>query len=145
MPISDSMPKTRPDTVAGFSVSTPTPCRQICRLLPHLHAHFHANHLFLYHKLSNNILSIDFWSTRILFAPYARTRLLFDYITRFLFTITPFLFTFRIYNCCRDNSPSFLRPPSFSGYLSIFSCLFVTFDPPLWSPLTQLYTLSLER
>lgn len=51
------MPKTRPDTVAGFSVSTPTPCRQICRLLPHLHAHFHANHLFLYHKLYQVIFS----------------------------------------------------------------------------------------
>lgn len=101
------MPKTRPDTVAGFSVSTPTPYRQICRLLLHLHAHFHANHLFLYHKLSNIFSIFD----RFEFLSHRTHALDYCSVNWLLFTITSFFFHFSysIKNY-RDNS-SFLPSP----------------------------------
>lgn len=123
--------------VAGFSVSTPTPYRQICRLLLlHLHTHTStANHLFLVSQvvLYSNILPISFDRFEFFLAPYFSHAL--DY--RSNQSISRRFFFFSLF----DNS--FLSSPS--PFLSFY---FLSFTRVL--PLTPhfdspLYTLSLVR
>lgn len=122
--------------VAGFSVSTPTPYRQICRLLLlHLHTHTStANHLFLVHtSCIYSIYSPDLFRSIRIFSRtvlLARTRLSFESID---FTSFLFLFTFRLFVAI---ILSFLLLLPF--YLSIFSRLLVCY---LWPPtLTRHFT-----
>lgn len=101
--------------VAGFSVSTPTPYRQICRLLLlHLHTHTStANHLFLVSQvvLYSNILPISFDRFEFFLAPYFSHAL--DY--RSNQSISRRFFFFSLF----DNS--FLSSPFLSFYFLSFT------------------------